>query len=286
MFRHTRRALVTLTTTVLASGLAAPSYAASTDAAPSPAPLARAHAHNDYEHTNPLDDALSHGFSSIEADIWLVGDELLIGHDKEDLTPGRTLESLYLDPLMKRVKANHGEVYDGHTTSLQLLIDIKTPGAETYEVLAEHLKRYRSMLTTYTPGKVHAAAVTPVISGDRAARIPMEAQNVRSAFYDGRLADLGTSAPASFIPLISDNWTKNFAWQGVGPIPVHERAKLRQIVADAHTKGQQVRFWATPDTAGPARDAVWKELVDADVDYLNTDDLAGLETFLRVHDSK
>ncbi|MFD7446187.1 phosphatidylinositol-specific phospholipase C/glycerophosphodiester phosphodiesterase family protein [Streptomyces sp. NPDC059909] len=284
MFRHTRRALVALVTTVLAGGLAAPSYAASAGAAP--APLARAHAHNDYEHANPLNDALSHGFSSVEADIWLVGDELLIGHDKEDLVPGRTLESLYLDPLMKRVKANHGEVNDGYSNSLQLLIDIKTPGAEAYKVLCEHLKSYRSMLTTYTLGKVHAGAVTPVISGDRAARIPMEAQKVRSAFYDGRLADLGTSAPASFIPLISDNWTKNFTWQGVGPMPVNERAKLRQIVADAHAMGQQVRFWATPDAAGPARDAVWQELVDADVDYLNTDDLAGLESFLRVHDKK
>jgi hypothetical protein len=125
--------------------------------------------------------------------------------------------------------------------------------------------------------------VTAVISGDRAARVPMEAQTVRRAFYDGRLADLGPAAPASFIPLISDNWTLNFTWQGVGTFPEAERQKLRGIMSAAHSRGQKVRFWATPDLAGPARDAVWGELLAADVDYLNTDDLAGLEAFLDAH---
>src|SRR5919109_1377732 len=72
-----------------------------------PRPLWRAHAHNDYEHPRPLFDALDHRFGSIEADIYLVGDQLLVAHDPVDLDPGRTLESLYLDPLARRVKANH-----------------------------------------------------------------------------------------------------------------------------------------------------------------------------------
>jgi glycerophosphoryl diester phosphodiesterase len=42
-----------------------------------------------------------------------------------------------------------------------------------------------------------------------------------------------------------------------------------------------VRFWATPDTPGAAREALWDELAAAGVDYLNTDDLHGLEDFLR-----
>jgi len=44
----------------------------------SPPPLTRAHAHNDYEHTRPLFDALEHGFCSIEPDIWLVDGKLLV----------------------------------------------------------------------------------------------------------------------------------------------------------------------------------------------------------------
>jgi glycerophosphoryl diester phosphodiesterase family protein len=112
----------------------------------------------------------------------------------------------------------------------------------------------------------------------------MEAQTVRRAFYDGRLSDLGSSAPATFIPLISDNWTLTFSWTGEGPFPDAERQKLRAILAQAHMRRQKVRFWATPDTAGPARDALWTELLAAGIDYFNTDDLAGLEAFLDTHE--
>ncbi|MFJ9539042.1 phosphatidylinositol-specific phospholipase C/glycerophosphodiester phosphodiesterase family protein [Streptomyces sp. NPDC101225] len=248
-----------------------------------PRPLWRAHAHNDYEHPHPLLDALDHRFGSVEADIFLVGDQLLIGHTPDDLDPTRTLESLYLDPLARIVEANHGSVYRGHRGSLQLLIDIKTEGASTYLELDRHLRRHRHLFTTYAHGRVYPGAVTNVISGDRAARTPMEAQTVRRAFYDGRLTDLGTTAPASFVPLISDNWQLHFTWLGEGAFPDAERHTLRSIVGQAHRRGQKVRFWNTPDLAGPARDALWAELLAAGVDYLNTDDLAGLEAFLDAH---
>ncbi|MGW7260973.1 phosphatidylinositol-specific phospholipase C/glycerophosphodiester phosphodiesterase family protein [Streptomyces sp. NPDC054834] len=275
-----RRALTTLGA-ALAGSLALPgAQAPAAQRKHGPRPLWRAHAHNDYEHPRPLFDALGHRFGSVEADIFLVGDQLLIAHDATELDPSRTLESLYLDPLAARVKANHGSVYRGWKRPLQLLIDIKTEGSSTYLELDRHLLRYKHLFTTYAHGRVHPGPVTAVISGDRAARTPMEAQTVRRAFYDGRLTDLGSAAPASFIPLISDNWTLNFSWLGDGPFPDAERQRLRSIIADAHAQGQQVRFWATPDTAGPARDALWTELLAAGVDYFNTDDLAGLETFL------
>ncbi|MEU5591471.1 phosphatidylinositol-specific phospholipase C/glycerophosphodiester phosphodiesterase family protein [Streptomyces sp. NPDC020298] len=278
-----RRALTTLGA-ALAGSLALPgAQASAAQGKHGPRPLWRAHAHNDYEHTRPLFDALDHRFGSVEADIFLVGDQLLVAHDATELDPSRTLESLYLDPLAARVKADHGCVYRGWRRPLQLLIDIKTEGSSTYLELDRHLLRYKHLFTTYAHGRVHAGPVTAVISGDRAARTPMEAQTVRRTFYDGRLTDLGSAAPASFIPLISDNWTLNFSWLGDGPFPDAERQKLRSIVADAHAQGQRVRFWATPDTAGPARDALWTQLLAAGVDYFNTDDLAGLETFLDSH---
>jgi hypothetical protein len=279
-----RRALTTLGA-ALAGTVALPATrAAAGENRHGPRPLWRAHAHNDYEHPRPLLDALDHRFGSVEADIFLVGDQLLVAHDPEDLDPARTLESLYLDPLAARVRANHGAVYRGHRKPLQLLIDLKTEGASTYLELDRHLARYKHLFTTYAHGRVFPGPVTAVISGDRAARTPMAAQTSRRAFYDGRLADLGSSASASFIPLISDNWTNHFTWRGVGAFPAAERQKLHGIVRAAHDRGQRVRFWATPDTPGPARDALWTELVAADVDHLNTDDLAGLEAFLDAHD--
>ncbi|GAA2635335.1 phosphatidylinositol-specific phospholipase C/glycerophosphodiester phosphodiesterase family protein [Streptomyces vastus] len=276
----TRRRALTTFAAALAGSVAVPAYAQASERKHGPRPLWRAHAHNDYLHPRPLFDALDHRFGSLEADIFLVGDQLLVAHDAVDLDPARTLESLYLDPLARRVKANHGSVYRRYRKPIQLLIDLKTEGSSTYLELDRHLRRYKHLFTAYAHGRVFPGPVTAVISGDRAARIPMEAQTVRRAFYDGRLADLGSPAPASFIPLISDNWTLNFTWRGIGPFPEAERQKLRSIIAAAHSRRQKVRFWATPDLAGPARDALWGELLAADVDYVNTDDLAGLEKFL------
>ncbi|MFD8968876.1 phosphatidylinositol-specific phospholipase C/glycerophosphodiester phosphodiesterase family protein [Streptomyces sp. NPDC059568] len=282
----TRRRAVSTLAAALAGVVAAPASAQATTRTPGgreARPLRQAHAHNDYLHARPLHDALSHGFMSVEADIFLVDGELLVAHEPADLDPARTLVALYLDPLLARVRANHGSVYRGCRRPVQLLIDIKTDGVAAYTELHRQLTAYRSMLSTYAHGSVRLGAVTPVISGDRAARVPMEAQRVRYAFYDGRLEDLGTTAPASFAPLISSNWTQSFGWQGVGAFPAEERAELRRIVTTAHDRGQRVRFWATPDLAGPERDAVWTELLAAGVDHLNTDDLAGLERFLRTH---
>jgi hypothetical protein len=247
-------------------------------------PLAQAHAHNDYEHARPLFDALDEGFTSVEADIYLVGGELLVAHDPEDLDPARTLTSLYLDPLRERVLGNHGTVYRGYH-DFQLLIDIKTEGESTYAALDALMRgpRYAFLRTSYRYGHVRRGAITAVVSGNRP-RATMEAQRTRVAFYDGRIAnttDLGPGSDARLTPLVSDNWTALFSWAGVGPMPADQKTKLLDIVRTAHRAGQRVRFWATPDTPGPERDAVWRELVAADVDHINTDDLKGLADFLR-----
>jgi hypothetical protein len=250
---------------------------------PSVQPLERAHAHNDYEHERPLLDALSHGFTSVEADVYLVDGGLLVAHDPEDLDPERTLQSLYLDPLREIVRRNGDSVYRHWDGSLHLLVDIKNTGAATYTEIHRVLRQYRSMLTTWKNGKMKERAVTVVISGDRPREL-MESQRTRFAGYDGRLSDLGSGIPASFMPLVSDNWTRHFTWLGVGPMPEAERQKLRQIVQQAHAAGYRVRFWATPDLDVPAREALWRELVAAGVDHINTDDLAGLQEFLLAED--
>ncbi|MFI9465157.1 phosphatidylinositol-specific phospholipase C/glycerophosphodiester phosphodiesterase family protein [Streptomyces xiamenensis] len=277
-----------LALTATAGALAVPVLIGARPTPPAEPPLARrAHAHNDYEHPRPLHDALDHGFASVEADIWLVDGQLLVAHDAIDLDPARTLQSLYLDPLAARIRANGGAVYrSAPRQSLQLLIDLKTAGDPTYRALSRALRPYRPLLSSATAGgRVRRGPVTAVVSGDRAARVPMEAEAVRWAFYDGRIEDLGGPAPASFIPLISGNWNNSFRWQGAGPIPAAERAALHDLTARAHAAGQTVRFWATPDAPGPARDAVWRELLAAGADWINTDDLPGLAAFLRTHDT-
>ena len=240
-----------------------------------PAPLWRAHAHNDYEHERPLLDALEKGMGSIEVDIHLVDGELLVAHDLEDVDKTKTIESLYLVPLAAHIKENGGQIYS-EPGSLVLLIDIKSEGEATYEVLRKVLVRYESILTRFEGNEVAEGPVTAIISGNRPLEM-MLAEDVRWAAYDGRLADLNQDnpLPPSFIPLISSNWMDVARWFGQGEMPAEARKKLQELVKQAHAEGRKIRFWATSNNP-----KVWEELYAAGVDYLNADDLAGVQAFL------
>ncbi|MFZ2148682.1 MAG: phosphatidylinositol-specific phospholipase C/glycerophosphodiester phosphodiesterase family protein [Sedimentisphaerales bacterium] len=243
-----------------------------------PKPLLRAHAHNDYEHDRPLLDALDHGFTSVEADIHLVDGDLFVAHNSVEINPERTLRSLYLEPLSRRIARNGGRVYP-NGPQFTLFIDIKTEAVATYNVLSEMLAEYKSIFTTFDSNGRTDKAVIAVVSGNRPRKL-MESQKIRYAGCDGRLEDLESDATAMLIPVISDNWTRHFLYNGNRPMPAEERQKLKKIVETAHQKGQRVRFWATPDKPSPARQTLWLELLSNGVDLLNTDDLSGLQQFL------
>ena len=255
---------------LLALALAVP---LSSTCAADPKPLPQAHAHNDYLHARPLFDALDHGFCSVEADIWLTPDGLLIGHDKKDLKPGRTLESLYLQPLRERIKANGGRVHkDG--PPFYLLIDIKTEAEVTYAALDKVLANYADILTVTREGKVERKAVTAILSGNRAFD-SIARQPLRFVGIDGRPDDLEKNPPAELYPWISGNWLLFFGWNGDGPMKDIDKQRLEKMVTQAHNQGRKIRFWATPE-----KPAVWKELLNAGVDYINTDKLDELQAFL------
>lgn len=271
-----RRAVLAVLTTVIA--LVAPATAAAATRPGLAEPLAQAHAHNDYEHDRPLFDALAHGFTSVEADVWAVGDELRVAHDFWELDPDRTLRSLYLDPLREAV-AGHSGVYPGWKGQFQLLVDIKSDGPRTWKLLEQRLAEYTDMLARYSDRTVRPGAIQVVVSGNRPFD-EMAGATERRSFYDGRSGDLGRDLGADLMPLVSENWTNAFDWNGDGPMPAAERERLHRMVAQAHDAGQRVRFWGTPDEPGRQRTAVWTELRDAGVDHINTDDLAGLREFL------
>ncbi len=242
-------------------------------------PLARAHAHNDYQHPRPLRDALDRGFTSVEADVWLVEGNLLVAHDRREARQEWTLRTLYLEPLRRIIVERGGRIYPGYPFPLMLLVDIKSEAEATYRALDAQLRAYGSLLVVASVSGVRVGPVLVVISGNRPKQV-MLGQATRRAGYDGRLADLGGSLPASFMPLVSDNWLLHFAWMGGGPMPESERRKLRAIVEAAHARRQRVRFWATPDAPGAAAEMVWTELLRAGVDYITTDRLEALQQFL------
>lgn len=262
-------------TTLLAAGVLAFALAGCTSARHAILP----HAHNDYAHAHPLQDALANGFRSVEADVHLVHDTLFVAHDAEDIRPGRTLRALYLDPLVHRIEQGDlAAAADG--APFILLIDLKTRADTTYRAVHKLLKNYACCVTAFAGDTIRRRPLLVVISGNRP-REAMRRQPVRYAAYDGRLQDLFAVEAAEFIPLISDNWNKYFTWQGKGPIPAPERRKLELIVRLAHRQGRLLRFWATPDTPSPERENVWRALRRAGVDLINTDDLPGLRRFLR-----
>lgn len=239
-----------------------------------PAPLENAHAHNDYLHKRPLLDALDHGFTSIEADVFPVEGQLLVAHTFLELSKDKTLEDLYLKPLQDIAKRNGGSVY-GNDRPIILLVDIKTKGAEAYVILEALLKSYDDIISSHLDGEFREKAVTIIISGDRP-RAEIEKSNPRYAAIDGRLGDLESAPPATLVPLISDNWGNHFKYRGQGEMPAAEREKLAGIVKRCHEQGRRLRFWATPENS-----TLWTELQNAGVDLIGTDELEALQKHLR-----
>jgi glycerophosphoryl diester phosphodiesterase len=229
-------------------------------------------------------DALDNGFTSIEVDVWLHSGQLVVAHTFPELAPLGTLEELYLAPLEARVREQQGRVYAQWPHSVQLLIDVKSNAERTYLALHEALARHPGLFTRFEHGERVEGPITAVITGNRPLEL-MRAQPLRYAAYDGRSCDLGLPISAAFMPLISSAWYDLFSWRGYGAMPLAERERLKSFVAAAHARGQRVRFWGTPDDAAPPREALWKELISAGVDYINTDHVLALRRFLGEHDA-
>jgi Glycerophosphoryl diester phosphodiesterase family len=234
---------------------------------------ANAHAHNDYHHARPLMDALDHGFGSVEADVFLVDGELLVGHSLLELRRDRTLEKLYLEPLERRCQANGGLVYRAGP-ELILLVDLKSESETTYKVLCDKLAKHESMLTKLVDGRVQSGGVRIVVSGNRPIGT-MARQKSRLAFLDGRMNDLDSNSPIELAPIVSDLWSNHFTWRGRDAMPNEELEKLHRLVAKAHQQKRKLRFWGAPDN-----EATWKQLAAAGVHLINTDQLKQLADFL------
>jgi glycerophosphoryl diester phosphodiesterase len=59
-------------------------------------------------------------------------------------------------------------------------------------------------------------------------------------------------------------------------LPETEAERLKNLVQRAHNQGRQIRFWAIPDN-----ERGWSAMRQAGVDFINTDRLAELRTFLQ-----
>ncbi len=238
-------------------------------------PLPNAHAHNDYEHARPLLDALSHGFTSIEADGHLIDGQLIVAHDRpQTVDPRRSLGQLYLQPLRDIIRRQGASVYPGYFDPVYLMIDIKTEGPATYQAILKALEPYKDILTTCGTADCINRPVRVFISGNAPLELAAAEKEI-IAGIDGRPQHLGKGYSPQLMPVISDHYGRHLSWKGEGPIPEAQKATLMELAAKVHAEGKRLRLWASPQTP-----LVWQTLKDCGVDLLNADDLAGLEEVL------
>lgn len=231
------------------------------------------HSHNDYEQERPLVEALEHGFEIVEADVHLIKGELYVAHLRP-LFPkeSRTLRKLYLEPLLARFRAQ-GQI-GGKERPFLLMIDFKSEAAPTWEVLRTQLEDFRAMLTEFDQNEViRPGAVTVFISGNRPVA-PLRKAKRRLAALDGRPHELGRGWPAALTPVVSAPYQDHFRWRGQGEPPAEEVEAFRMLCAKAKSEGKKVRLWGSPESR-----AVWRVLIEAGADVINTDELEAFATF-------
>jgi len=235
--------------------------------------LPNAFSHNDYRRKRPLLDALNNGFRYVEADIYLRKGKLIVAHLLPCLKMNRTLEALYLKPLMEYIQQDTSAA-SSKNGPLTLLIDIKSDGDETYYALLQVLEKYKQILSSYENGQTTLRNVTIVLSGHKPHQL---INNTTSGyvFIDDNLKNISGYPATERYPIASCKYSRLLKWKGKGAISPAEIRRLRFYVAAAHRNGSKVRLWAAPQNK-----AVWSELLKCNVDLINTDHLTSLRRFL------
>lgn len=237
--------------------------------------MENAHSHNDYEHALPFYDAYARHFGSIEADLWAVNDTLYVAHSRNQITAGRTFRSLYLDPLIHRLKVNNGCAYKD-CELLQLLIDLKSSYTKVLPLLRKVLWPYRH----YFHFSHNAHAIRLVISGNMPPPDSLDYFDPMFTF-DGRLGNHYSPENLRRVKLVSANVQNLVAWKPHERLSSAQKHTLKQVIDSVHQKHKLIRFWATPNN-----DYTYKMLMKLGVDYIGADSLAKLECLVRSKNKK
>jgi alkaline phosphatase len=169
------------------------------------------------------------------------------------------------------MRYNGGKPWHDHDSDLQLLIDLKTEAVPTLDLLTLKLKDYPDV---FDPA-VNPHAIRIVISGNKPD--PSAYFNYPGLiFFDGIIGQKYSNEQLGRIPLFSENLRTLISWDGQGSIPAQELKKLVATIDSLHKMNKKVRFWNAPDNP-----LAWKILLDAGVDYVNTDHINQLAEFFR-----
>jgi alkaline phosphatase len=229
-----------------------------------------AHSHNDYANEIPFSMAYNNHFGSIEADIWEVNGDLLVAHNRSDINPERTLDVLYIQPIVNLVRTNMGKAWNDHYSTFQLMIDLKTATEPTLSTLVTMLKKYPDV---FDPG-VNENAIRIVITGNRPD--PSEFSKYPDFIYfDGLIDQKYNEQQLMRIALFSENLKNITSWNGEGSIIEKEKIRLQNVIDSVHSLNKKVRFWNAPDNV-----TAWDTFIKMGIDYINTDHINELAEYL------
>ncbi|SPJ85445.1 uncharacterized protein FTOL_11226 [Fusarium torulosum] len=274
------------------------------------------HSHNDYWRPHPLFSALAVGCASVEADVWLSpdGEDLLVGHDKQSLSSSRTLQSLYIDPLLQILNSMnrpapheafnstaqaHGIFVTEPDTTLILFIDVKDDPVKTWPLVLQQLGPLRDMRylsrhdrTMTTSQSFWPGPITIVGTGNIVKRRDInigtnleEWQQHHDTFLDAPLhllTETGFSQSDEFYgayELENEFYTASAPFsKAIGSVRTgfskQQMETLRNQLQIAKQRNLKSRLWGLPGWPISHRDYVWKILVQEGIDLLNANDIA------------
>ena len=222
------------------------------------------HAHNDYQKREPLTNALKNKVFSIEADIYFYNNKLVVAHDKKDLSMAKTLDSLYLQPIINLFQQHKGAIDKDTGYTPVLMIDIKENGEAVIAELIKRLSTHRAVFDR----SVNAKAVQIVISGDRGALLKWNSYPL-FIFFDGRPHEVYDSAVLQRIAFISDSYLNYMK-------SPDSTSRFKQLVEKVHGIKKLLRLWAIPDNPD-----AWKRLYESGIDIINTDRVEECRTYFQ-----
>ncbi len=229
-----------------------------------------AHSHNDYANEIPFFLAYNNHLGSIEADIFFENGDLFVAHSASDIKPERSLDALYIQPIVKLVRENKGQAWPGNKSTFQLLIDLKTTVEPTLSGLVEKLKKYPDV---FDPS-VNEMAVRIVISGNR----PEPSRFIKYPgfiYFDGLLNLKYDDQQLKRVALYSENLKKFTSWNGNGNMVETDKIRLQSVIDSVHSTGKKIRFWNAPDNINS-----WNTFMNMKIDYINTDQIVKLSEYL------